>query len=306
MPVEVIGAVPGLPQRRGRVVQHRRHILRAGDGQALQQNAAALFQRQRVDRDVVGAEGQAPVQGTAEALRRIRRKPRNQIHIHMGESISRHQLHGRLNIGGGVAAADGPEDMVLHGLGVHRDPGDAVGLEHRQLFRGDGVRAACLHGDLVTVAAVKGLFKCRQHPVHLLRGEGGGSAAAHIERADPQPRLPHHFAAGADLLHQGVHIGGHQGKAPLHRLADKRTVGAAGGTEGDPHVHRDVLFAQIPGGPQGHPSGLHRQHGPVRGDEVLLFHHLQGLERRLPRRQRPGHRLIRPDAGEHPPGGRAA
>ena len=35
----------------------------------------------------------------------------------------------------GVAAADGGEDVILHGLRIHADPCDAVTFQNGQLFR---------------------------------------------------------------------------------------------------------------------------------------------------------------------------
>ena len=81
-----------------------------------------------MDGDVVRAEGQAAVQGAAEALRRILRQSRDQVHIHMGKTALRRQLHGFFDVAGAVAAANGPEDAFLHGLGVYGDAVNAVGL----------------------------------------------------------------------------------------------------------------------------------------------------------------------------------
>ena len=295
MPVEIVWRKARAPQRGCGIVQHGCHGLRAGNPQTLQQNAAALFQRQRVDGDVVCAKGETRVQRPAKALRRVLRQSRDQIHVHVGEVGLGHQVHGADDIRRAVAAADGPEDMVLHGLGVHGDPGDAVGLENRQLFPCDGVRPAGFHGDLVTRGCVKALFKGGEHPVHLLCRQGGGRAATHVKGANPQPCPAHHGAPGAHLIQEGLHIGRHQGEAPLHRLAHKGAVGAAGGAEGDAHVNGDVQGLQPLGGGQGHAAGLQRQPRPLQHGLHLL--------RGFPLPQRPGDGLVGPDAGEHAPGG---
>ncbi|CAN4016111.1 DUF1738 domain-containing protein, partial [Dysosmobacter welbionis] len=205
-----------------------------------------------------------------------------------------------------VAPADGPQHVLFKGLGVHRDPGDPVGAEHHQLFRRDGVRPARLHSDLLTGGTVEGGLESSEDPVHLLRRQGGGGAAAHVEGPHPQSRPANHLAAGGDLPTQGVHIRGHQGKAPLHRLADKGAIGAPGWAEGNAHVHVNVPLLQPPGGLGRGGAGLQGQGGPGGGDEIVLLQIRPGLFRGLPVLQGPGHRLVGPDAGEHSPGGRHA
>ena len=44
-----------------------------------------------------------------------------------------------------MAAANGLEHLILQGLGVDGDASDLVAGEDRQLFPGDGVRAARLY-----------------------------------------------------------------------------------------------------------------------------------------------------------------
>ena len=127
--------MPRGPEGGAGVVQHLRHRLRRGDGKPLREDAAALFQGQGVDGDVVRAVGQTGVQGPAEALRGVRRQSRDQVHVHMGKAVPRRQLHGPVNVPGGVVPADGPEDAVVHGLGIDGHPGDAPGLQNRQLLR---------------------------------------------------------------------------------------------------------------------------------------------------------------------------
>lgn len=64
----------------------------------------------------------------AEALRRILRKPRDQIHIYMGEVILFYKRHGRGDVRGCVAPANGLQHRILHRLRIYGDQGDAVGL----------------------------------------------------------------------------------------------------------------------------------------------------------------------------------
>ena len=224
----------------------------------------------------------------------------------MGEAEGIHQRHGLPQLLSGVAAADGPQHMVLHGLGVHRQAVHPVGFQDGELLGGDGVGPSGLHGDLVAPGAVEGLFKGGEHPVHLVRGQRGGGAAAHVERPHPQALTAHHLAAGADLGNEGVHIGLHQRKAVFHRLAHKGTVGAAGGTKRDAHIHGDVPLSKTRRGFHRRRAGLHGQSCPLGCNEVLLLQKRPGLVGGLPLLQCPGDGLVGPHAGEHAPGGRDA
>ena len=53
--VEIIGGKTMFTQRGVGIVQHLRDLVRAGDAAAFEHDAAALFERQRVHRDVVRA-----------------------------------------------------------------------------------------------------------------------------------------------------------------------------------------------------------------------------------------------------------
>ena len=160
--------------------------------------------------------------------------------------------------------------------------------------------------DLIAAGEVEGLLEGSQHPVHLLCCQCGGSAAAHVEGPAGKALLADHLPSGADLPDQRVYIGRHQGEAPLHGLAHEGAVGAAGGAEGDAHIDRDIPGIQLLLGGQGGGACLQGQRRPVRGDEICFLQHLAGLLGRLSLGQGPGHRLVRPYAGEHPPGGRVA
>lgn len=152
-----------------------------------------------MDGDVVGPEGQALVQGPAEALRRVGRKPGDQVHVHMGKAHGRGQGHGVLNVPGGVAAADGPEHFILQGLGIDADAVGPVVQQHLELFPGDGVGPSGLDAVFRAAGQVEAAVQVGQQPVHLPGGQGGGGAAAHIEGLDAQARLPDHLGGVGDL-----------------------------------------------------------------------------------------------------------
>ena len=165
-----------------------------------------------MDGDIVGAVGQAPVQGPAEALRRILRESGDQVHVHMGKPHRATSSMARSMSASRVAPADGPQHVLLHGLGVHRDPGDPVGASTAS-FSAVMVsgRPASTVISLQAVRSKDGL-KGSEDPVHLLRRQGGGGAAAHVEGPHPQPARRTISPPAEISATQGVHIGGTRAK----------------------------------------------------------------------------------------------
>ena len=233
------------PQGGDGVVQHLPHRLRRGNGLPLQQNAAALFQRQRVDGDVVRPEGKALVQRAAEALGGVRRQTRNEIHIHMGKAHGHGQSHGFFDVRGRMPPADGLQNAVLQGLGVHADAVAAMIQQHPQLLAVDGIGSAGFDAVFGAARQVKTPVQMGQKTIHLVGGEGGGRAAAHIKALDVQTQLFHHLRRLGDLPQQHRQIRLHKPKALFHRLRHKAAVGTAGGAEGDADVEGDVLRTEV-------------------------------------------------------------
>ena len=303
LPVEVVGDETCGPQGRGGIVQHGLHGRSIGNGETFHENAAALFQRQRVDGDVIGPQFQTFVQRTVEALRCIRRQTCDEVHVDVGEPVGPHQLHGPHRIRRDMAAADGGEDVILHGLRIHADPCDAVTFQNGQFFGGDGIRTADLYRDLRTGGEIEGFFQSRQDGIHLIRRQDAGGAAAHVEGAGPQMVFPHHFSPSPDLRDQGLYIGLHQRKTSLHALTDKGAVGATGGTEGNTHIQVDIPLFQPLQRLIAHGTSLQSQRRPVLRDEIARLQFPLGFLRGLALHQRPCDGLVGSDAGEHPPGG---
>ncbi|MPM87466.1 hypothetical protein SDC9_134562 [bioreactor metagenome] len=108
-----------------------------------------------MDGDVVRAQLQAGVQRPAEALRVVLRKTRDQIHVDVFESGGDRLLHGGENLRRRMAAADGLQNPVLHGLGIHGDPRDAVALQDPQLFPRHRVGTSGLDSILAATRKVK-------------------------------------------------------------------------------------------------------------------------------------------------------
>ena len=202
-----------------------------------------------------------------------------------------------------MAAADGGEDVILHGLRIHADPCDAVTFQNGQFFGGDGIRTADLYRDLRTGGEAEGFFQSRQDGIHLIRRQDAGGAAAHVKGAGAQTIAAHHIPAGADLRDQGLYIGLHQRKTPFHALTHKGAVGAAGGTEGNTHIQVDVPLFQPLQRLIAHGTSLQSQRRPVLRNEVARLQLLLGLLWGFALHQCPCDGLVGPDAGEHPPGG---
>ena len=306
LPVQVVGGEAGGAQGGVGIVQHLRHRFRRRDGAALQRQAAALLQRQRVDGDVVRAAFDALVQRVPESLRRVGGQSGNEIHVHMGEAHGGGQLHGGQNIRRRVPPPDGLQYPVIQRLGVDADAVRPVVQQHLQLLPLDGVGTARLDAVLHHAAEIETAVEMGQQVIHLRRRQGGGGAAAHIEGFDAQPRVLYHLRRQRDLPLQRLQIRLHQLEGPLHRLRDEAAIGAAGGAEGDADVQGDVVGRQpLLGGD----AGL----GRLDAHSAAGRRHLIGVRQltvRLAGRhaaaQQPGRQLGGPHAGETAPGGNAA
>ena len=146
-------------QRGVGIVQHLRDLVRAGDAAAFKHDAAALFERQRVHRDVVRAHRDDLVETSGKALGRVLGQTCDEVHVDVREARGAHLLHRAADVVRRVAAADGREDVVLHRLGVDGNARGVVRAQHAQLFGVDGVGAACLDRELGEITEVKILLQ---------------------------------------------------------------------------------------------------------------------------------------------------
>ena len=254
-----------------------------------------------MDSDVIRSVGKAGIQRAAESLGGIGRKTGNKIHIHMGEAHRRCQFHGPFNVGGAVTATDSLEHLVGQGLGVDADAVHAVIQEHLQLVPVNGVGTARLNAVLHHIPEVEVLAQMGQQTIHLLCRQRGGRAAAHVERADMEPRVLHHPACRRNFRHQRLQIGFHQLKGLLHRLGDEGAVGAAGGTEGDAHIEGDVVGGQFRLGFCSRLSRLHAEAGTLGGDEIGLLQRALCLRRALAALHQAGGKLAGTHTGQAAP-----
>ncbi len=98
--------------------------------------------------DVFRGHGQDLLHRPAESRRGVRRQAGDQVHVDRPHTGLPGQGIGPADILGPMAAADGCQDRVGHGLGVDGDPVAAALPDGDELFPGDGVRPASLHGAL--------------------------------------------------------------------------------------------------------------------------------------------------------------
>ena len=224
----------------------------------------------------------------------------------MGKAHGRGQLHGLFDILRAVLPADGGEHPGLQRLGIYADPVRTVIQQHLQLLPVDGVRPSRLDAVFHAVGQVEIPVHRRQQRIHLTGGQGGGRAAAHVERLDPQARLLHHAACGLHLRRQRRQIRLHQLEGLFHRRRYEAAIGAAGGAEGDADVQRDVLGAQVAPGLQARLGALQRQTPPRRGDAVRIPQHPVRLGGGHAVLQHGPHQLGRTDARQRAPAGRHA
>ena len=68
--------------------------------------------------DIAGGKGDNLADGIQEGIHVVTRKPGDQVHVDALEPGGPGLPIGRHGLGGGMIAADTPQDIVRHGLGV--------------------------------------------------------------------------------------------------------------------------------------------------------------------------------------------
>ena len=243
--VEIIGGKTILTQRGVGIVQHFGNLLRAGDAAALKRDAAALFERERVHRDVVRAHGDDFVKAPCKALGRILGQARDEVHVDVREVRGAHLLHGTADVVRRMAAADGRKHVILHRLGIDGNARGVVRAQHAQLLFIDRVGAACLDRQFGEICKVEVLLELCEQTVHLAGRQRGRRAAAHVEGLDVQPHLAHELPRGGDLVKERLEVRLHEREGLFHALRHKAAIRAARGAEGDADVKRNVVRFQL-------------------------------------------------------------
>ena len=154
----------------------------------------------------------------------------------MGKAHGGGKGHGFFNVRRRVPPPDGLQDAVLQGLGIHADAVAAVVQKHLQLLPVNGIGPSGLDTVFRAAGKVKVMIQVGQEPVHLVGGEGGRRAAAHVKALHPQPQVPHRPCRPGNFSQQRLQIRLHEPEALLHRLGHEAAIGAAGGAEGNADV----------------------------------------------------------------------
>ena len=139
-----------------------------------------------------------------------------------------------------MPAANDLQGAVVHGLGVDADAGHPRVPDDLQLFPGEGIGPPRLHG--VLHRAGEQLHEHMGQALELVGVQGRGSTSAHVHRPELSP------APGQDVRPRR-HFPEQRRQVRLHQLAfaqlsaEEGAIGAAGGAEGDAHVHVHLLLA---------------------------------------------------------------
>ena len=220
----------------------------------------------------------------------------------MREVGGAHLFHRAADVVRRVAAADGREDVVLHRLGVDGNARGVVRAQHAQLFFVDRIGTARLDRQLGEITEVKILLQFREQTVHLVGGQRGRRAAAHVERLDVQPQLAHKLPRRGDLVEKRLQIRLDERERLFDALRHKAAIRTPRRAERDADIERDIVRLQLRRGADAGVCRLNGEAGARGRDAVEL---LQFLFRTFfaalaDERERD---LAGPHAGQAPPRG---
>ena len=246
--VEIVGLVAVLHQAVLGIIHHLGDI--SGEGGEihglLPGQIRRPLHRQGVDGDVLRGQLQQALHRMAEAVQRIGGQSGDDVHIDVvkaqlpGHLIAVHHRLGRM------LAAHEAQHIVVEGLGIDADAGDAGLPDHLELFPGDGIRPTGLDGVLPHLREVKVFGHTVGEPLELLGSDGGGGAAAKVDGAQLQPGLPGHFGGVGDLLAQAVDVLIHELVGLFDGMGYKGAVQAPGRTERNGDVQTEAVRG-VPG-----------------------------------------------------------
>ena len=268
--VEVIGGVACAAEGGKGVLQHFANGFTVGNGGAFKIYAAAALQREGVDGDVLGIEGENFVKALAEALGIVGGQACDKVHI----DCARENLAGEAvafrNGGTAVAAADGGKHAVGHGLGIDADAVGSALADSLQLFPGDGIGTACLHGKFAAGGKVKGLIYGVHQRGELLCGESGGRSAADIDGNYSYAQLADQAACLLNFLQQRLNVGGDKLEGLFHTVAYEGAVSAAGGAERYADIEGNIVGIKALAEIFRHLGGFGAEQGAILGGEIFV------------------------------------
>ena len=239
LPVKIIRRVPRRFELFTRIAEHFADGLPVRQRRTLGEKARALFERERVHRDILGPQRDHLAHRVGKALRRIAGETRDEIHVEGELREFFHHRHRLLR--SGVVPPDLLEHRVRHRLRVDAHAVHAVRDEHRELFLRHGVRPPGLDGELPAGGKIKARLRVRKQPVELRRRERRGRAAADVYRNDAPPGSLYRRGSRAHLLLERVEII-RDALQKLRRVhAHRAAIGAARRAERDADVQAHVL-----------------------------------------------------------------
>ena len=224
-----------------------------------------------MDRDVAGVQLCRPGQASAEACRRIRREPGNQVHVDVLKTGPHRLTVGPDHILSRVGPPAGPEHGVLHGLGIDAHAVRPMVKDDPELLVGQRVRPPALYGEFQASGEIQMLPEGIQQPCHLALGQGGGGAAPNIEGAHMASGGAQQLPGQGDLLQKGLQIGLQQLGLFAYGPADEAAIAAPGGAEGDAYIQRKILRLRFADGRHRGDGAVHRQGPPGRGHVVNIL-----------------------------------
>ena len=94
----------------------------------------ALFQRQGVDGDIGGIQRNHPIKAVAESFIGVLGKTGDQVHIDSIKACIHRLMVAAQHIFPGVGTAAGPQDSIVHSLGIDAHSVRSVGPDGREFL----------------------------------------------------------------------------------------------------------------------------------------------------------------------------
>ena len=157
-----------------------------------------------MDRKAVGRQFFDLLESPCYVLFRLFGQSEDNVHVDIVEAGLSAQSKGVTHLLHRMPAADEPEGLLLHGLGIDADAGDFVGPDDAEFVRCNAVRSSCLDRKFLNVLHGEIFFQKGKQPLQLGGFQCCRCAAADIDGI--QHPAPHHFRGGCDLFFQSIQV----------------------------------------------------------------------------------------------------